>query len=106
MNTPPDIPAFKGSKERKENQISVLTSAVTKIAKVLAPSTDVGCSTNSSATSAGSGISSAKLAALRSNYLQQMRDLHQLLESRAISETEFIEQKTPILVKLKNGPIG
>ena len=72
MNTPPDIPAFKGSKERKR----VLKSAVTKMANVLTLFTNVECSKNSSTTSAGSGISPAKLAALHSNYLQQMRDLH------------------------------
>ena len=76
----------------------MLTSAVTKMANVL---TLLECSTNSSTTSAGSGISPAKLAALHSNYLQPMRDLHLLFESGAISETEFIEQKTPILEQLK-----
>ena len=36
--------------------------------------------------SSGSGISPGKIANLRSNYLQQMRDLHALFESGAITE--------------------
>ena len=41
-------------------------------------------------------ISPAKLANLRSNYLQQMRDVHSLFERGAINEAEFLEQKAPI----------
>ena len=51
--------------------------------------------------SSGSGISPGKIANLRSNYLQQMRDLHALFESGAITECEFREQKLPILDQLK-----
>lgn len=47
------------------------------------------------------GISPGKLANLRSNYLQQLRDLHSLLESGAINDREFQEQKTPILDQLR-----
>ena len=42
------------------------------------------------------GISPGKIANLRSNYLQQLRDLHSLLESGAINDKEFQEQKMPI----------
>ena len=51
--------------------------------------------------STNSGVSPSKLANLRSNYLQQMRDLHSLYESGAINESEFLEQKGPILEQLK-----
>ena len=47
------------------------------------------------------GISLAKLAGLRSSYLVQLKDLHSLYESGAISETELQEQKAPILDYLK-----
>ena len=47
------------------------------------------------------GISPGKVANLRSNYLQQMRDLHSLFESGAITESELQEQKVPILEQLK-----
>lgn len=62
---------------------------------------------HSTAVSAGSdtnthsGISPSKLAGLRSSYLMQLKDLHSLYESGAISETEFQEQKAPILGHLK-----
>lgn len=48
-----------------------------------------------------SGISPGKVVNLRSNYLQQMRDLHQLFECGALTEDEFKEQKEPILNQLK-----
>ena len=47
------------------------------------------------------GISPGKIANLRSNYLQQLRDLHSLLESGAINDKEFQEQKMPILEQLR-----
>ena len=46
------------------------------------------------------GISPGKIANLRSNYLQQMRDLHLLFENGAITECEFQEQKLTILEQL------
>ena len=54
-----------------------------------------------SSNSASTGVSPSKLANLRSNYLQQMRDLHSLYENGAINESEFLEQKRPILEQLK-----
>jgi hypothetical protein len=47
------------------------------------------------------GISPSKVANLRSNYLQQMRDLHSLYASGALTESEFLDQKMPILEQLK-----
>jgi len=51
--------------------------------------------------SSSSGISPGKVVNLHSNYLQQMRDLHQLFECGALTEDEFKEQKEPILNQLK-----
>ncbi len=106
VDDPPSIPAFTGGRGRKPSHIAALTSAVTQMAQVMTaqPSqlqSATPISGNSAAASAASGISPAKLTNLRSNYLQQMRDLHSLFESGAISETEFREQKTPILDQLK-----
>ena len=47
------------------------------------------------------GISPGKTANLRSNYLQQKRDLHSMYENAAITKREFQEQKLPILEHLK-----
>jgi len=56
--------------------MSTLTSAVTQMAQVLTPgSSAVTTSSSAEAASTETGISPAKVANLRSNYLQQMRDL-------------------------------
>ena len=92
--------------------MAALTSAVTHMAEVLSPppSTSLpaegssGSSSAAAVSATGSSsipVSPAKLASLRSNYLQQMRDVHSLFECGAISESEFREQKAPILEQLK-----
>ena len=82
--------------------MAALTSAVTQMAQVMTPPSQSYSTTELSGnTSITACISPAKLANLRSNYLQQMRDLHSLFECGAISESEFKEQKAPILEQLK-----
>jgi len=80
-----------------------LTSAVTQMAQVVTPGgSAVTLSSSAAPTSTNEiGISPAKVANLRSNYLQQMWDLYGLHERGAISESEFREQKVPILEQLK-----
>ena len=98
MDDPSRIPAFAPTQKQKgSSQIAQLTTALTQIAGAMTPTSQssLSVSANTSATS----ISPAKMANLRSNYLQQMRDLHCLRESGAISEAEFREQKIPILQK-------
>ncbi len=104
VDDPQGIPAFTGGRGRKPSRMAALTSAVTQMAQVMTPCTPPAqshLSGNQAAASVSTGISPAKLANLRSNYLQQMRDLHSLFESGAISETEFRGQKAPILEQLK-----
>ena len=90
--------------------MAALTSAVTQMAQVMTPqptqpqtNTVMTCSGNvvGNSISTSSCISPVNLASLRCNYLQQIRELHSLLVSGAISESEFTEQKTPILDQLK-----
>ena len=46
-------------------------------------------------------ISPGKVANLRASYLQQLRDLYQLFDcGAAITQSNFIEQKKPILDQL------
>ena len=98
MDDPPNIPALAPStKKRGPSEMSQLTSALTQIAGAMTPAS----LPSSSSTATPTGISPAKMASLRSNYLQQMRDLHMLLENGAISDAEFTEQKRPILQQLK-----
>ena len=98
------MPAFSG-REKQTTPISGLTTAVAEIAKacVLAQqgaSTTVSSDTASSS-STSSNLSPAKVVHLRRNYLEQVEDLHWLLECGALTEAEFEEQKAPILELLK-----
>ena len=77
------------------------TAAVTEMAKAITPNSSKPQSVEPATGSSSCSISPAKLATLRSNYLQQMRDLYSLFESGAINESEFLEQKAPILEQLK-----
>ena len=47
------------------------------------------------------GVSPGKCAALRSQYINQVKQLHQLLELTAITKAEYEEQKTTILEKMQ-----
>ena len=93
MDDPPGIPAFR-SRERDSSQ-----NLLQDIAKVLIPKPQEPKPEASSSTSVG--YSPGKVANLRSNYLQQMRELHTLFECGALTQDEFKEQKEPILNQLK-----
>lgn len=93
---------FQKGRERKQSEVQKLASAVTEMTKAITPqgqSSKEQSGTSSVNTSVG--ISPGKIANLRSTYLQQLRDLHSLLESGAITENEFQEQKSPILEQLR-----
>ena len=47
------------------------------------------------------GVSPGKCAALRTQYIQQLKELHQLLEATAITKEEYEEQKSAILYKMQ-----
>jgi len=47
------------------------------------------------------GVSPGKCAALRTQYIQQLKELHQLLEVTAITKEEYEEQKSAILYKMQ-----
>ena len=98
LDDPPGIPAFAPTRRQSSGPVAQPTSALTQIAGAMTPFSQPSVVTTP--TTSG-GISPAKVANLRSNYLQQMRDLHMLFESGAISEAEFMEQKVPILQQLK-----
>ena len=99
---PSSLPAF-GSREKRTTPIAGLTTAVAEIAKAMAHqhSTQQCTPAVSASASTSSGASPAKIADLRRNYLGQMKDLHSLLECGALTESEFAEQKAPILEQLK-----
>ena len=87
LDDPPDHPAFKIGRDKKPNQVQALTTAVTEMARAMtssgssAPMTSVTASTLPTGPTTTAGISPGKVANLRSNYLQQIRDLHSLFEN-------------------------
>ena len=66
-----------------------------KVAKNLAPTSQTPPPASDTST-----VSSGKIANLRASYLQQLKDLHGLYDCGALKETEFFEQKKPILEQL------
>ena len=80
-----------------------MTTAVTEMARAMTSggTASPAASAMVTPTTTAAGISPGKIANLRSNYLQQMRDLHSLFENGAITECEFQEQKMPMLEQLK-----
>ena len=107
LDDPPNHPAFQAVRDKKSNQVQALTTAVTDMARAMtsggssAPVSAVNTGTLPTTTTTTAGISPGKIAILRSNYLQQIRDLHSLFENGAITECEFQEQKLAILEHLK-----
>lgn len=81
----------------------MLTTAVSDMAKAMTPAYNFPspiATTNQTSNQATTGISPGKIASLRTNYLQQMRDIHSLYENGALNEVEFSEQKAVILQQL------
>jgi len=95
LNEAPRVPIFTGGREKKPSQVQVLTTAVTEMARAMTPTGRISPAPSTYTPTAR--ISPGKVAILRSNYLQQMRDLHSLFESGAITDKEFQEQKIPSL---------
>ena len=95
---------FTGYRAKKTSQVEVLNTAVTQMANMAKAMTSGVQSPAAPALpkpTTQTGVSPGKIASLRSNYLQQMRDLHLLYESGALTDKEFCEQKIPILEQLK-----
>ena len=98
LEDPPQVQMFTG-KSRKQKPESEMSTVFTELAKsvvnVLSPQALAHPPTTSG------GVSPNKLADIRSKYIQQMRELHSLYELGALTESEFQEQKKPILLQLK-----
>ena len=79
LDDAPRVPIFTGGREKRSNHVQALTTAVTEMAKAMTPTGRA--SPAPTACTPAAGISHGKVANLRSNYLQQMRDLHLLFEN-------------------------
>ena len=83
MDDPPGIPASFGRQKTSNSALHALKNAMSEIAKHMASASAAWLV----------WISPAKVANLRTSYLQQLRDLHQLFDCGAITESEFTDQK-------------
>ncbi|XP_065885563.1 uncharacterized protein [Dysidea avara] len=95
LDDPPGIPAFCGRQKSSNSNSTV--HALTEMAKNI---TSISAAPNKPDLCASTSISPGKVANLRASYLQQLRDLYQLFDCGAITQSEFIEQKKPILDQL------
>lgn len=98
LDDPPGIPAFCGRQKTSNSGVHALTNAMSEMAKNMASASAAPIKPGLCGASAS--ISPAKVANLRTSYLQQLRDLHQLFDCGAITESEFTDQKKPILEQL------
>ena len=101
----PCAPMFTRVKQGKPAQ-SPLTEAFTEMASSIASvfskqNTSPNPTTPTKTTSSMPSSSPYKVAELRSKYIQQLRELHSLLEAGALTDSEYVEEKELILQQLK-----
>jgi hypothetical protein len=95
FDTPPSVPMFTGGKAGKPNQTSALSHAFTEMASSIAtafsgrgatstpvPNTPPSASRNLCTSSPG------RLVEIRSKYIQQLKELHLLVEAGALTDQE------------------
>ena len=98
INHPPRVPMFTGiNKTTKTSQSNHLVVAFTSMADAVAfkPKDSEKPATSSHSSSP------RKLADLRSKYIDQLKELHSLLEVGALTNEEFAEQKQIILAQMR-----
>ena len=110
--SPPDIPAFRSStkRPRKESLGDTITGATVTFAKALkessaSPQTPTMSCVETSM-SAATGISPGKAVELRMKNLEQLRYLQNLLEDGILTEKEYAEQKTNIIIVITTEAIA
>ena len=100
----PSVPMF-GRKGGRQTQASALTHAITNMAtSFVSAAMSAGNTTPTKSSSAGPSSSSSpvRVAQLRSQYIQQLKDLHALYEAGALNEQEYTEEKELVLGQLKS----
>ena len=106
--TPPDVPMFGGGKKRPERHsevVDALSGIAEGIVRALKPQSGTQSPSHATVSSQSTtttclGVSPGKQVQLRGQLITQIRQLHELLESGAISLEEYNSQKEPILKKL------
>ena len=108
-DNPPKNPMFgyNGKSQAKPSLTDALASVAEGLARAIGPRVQSPSPITSSADQgspnarlAEMGVSPSKCAKLRSQYIEQLKQLHQLLELTAISKDEYDEQKGDILKKM------
>ena len=103
-DVPPPYPMFNGGRttQKKANPSSDLTTAFTSMAQAVAMAFKPSPSTpQQTVLPERVHTSQEKIADVRSKYIQQIKELHSLLQIGALSEEEFLDQKHPVLEQLK-----
>ena len=95
----PSVPMFT-SKGGRQTPSSTLTNAFTNMASSIASALSNN-QTPTKSSSTGSSSSPVRVVQMRSQYIQQLKDLHSLFEAGALSEQEYAEEKDSILAQLK-----
>lgn len=98
LDEAPSVPMF--TSKARQTQSSALTNAFTNMASSIASALSNN-QTPTKSSSAGSSSSPVRVVQLRSQYIQQLKDLHSLYEAGALSEQEYAEEKDSILAQLK-----
>ena len=97
LDEAPSVPMF--SKGGRQTQSSAFTNAFTNMASSIV--SVLSTPTKSSSTGSSSSSSPVRVVQLRSQYIQQLKDLHSLFAAGALSEQEYAEEKDSILAQLK-----
>ena len=106
LDTPPSVPMFTGGKTGKPNQSlsHAFTEMASSIATALSGNSTTSTPTPSTPQSTGRSVcasSPGRLVEIRSKYIQQLKELHLLVEAGALTEQEYLDQKAPLLQQLK-----
>lgn len=107
--SPPQVPMFgfnSKSSKGSGSEGSLVTCVIEGFARALkgqsgSLSPRSTCSHTPRATLDDMGVSPIKCATLRSQYIEQLKQLHQLLELTAVTKEEYEQQKDIILDKMK-----
>ena len=99
LDEAPSVPMFT-SKGGRQTPSSTLTNAFTNMASSIASALSNN-QTPTKSSSTGSSSSPVRVVQMRSQYIQQLKDLHSLFEAGALSEQEYAEEKDSILAQLK-----
>ena len=109
-DNPPNVPTFGFNSKKHSKDMGNVCEALSSVAEgfmraIKAPTPDVTTSSPPRAHKGTQlnemGVSPGKCALLRSQYIQQLKQVHELLELTAITKEEYEEKKSEILKKMQ-----